>query len=138
MAKASKKSPEEKLRVVGYATKLALACPVSTTQGATDLISALGGAAEALLGQPLVEDCTDAATGEIIPLVIVTNNGPAMKSVAVARWFAARPHLAHIRTRHRAPWTEVAPVGLVRTGKGFGPLRAGTSDPCESLRERAG
>ena len=28
-----------------------------------------------------------------------------MKSVAVARWFAARNHLAHVRTRHRAPHT---------------------------------
>ena len=94
--------------VVDYATKLALACPLATTQGATDLISALHSAveaAEALLGRPLVEDCVDAATGEIIPLVIVTDNGPAMKSVAVARWFAAHPHLAHVRTRHRAPWT---------------------------------
>ena len=50
-------------------------------------------------------DCVDAATGEIIPLVIVTDNGPAMKSVAVARWFAARPHLTHVRTRHRSPHT---------------------------------
>ena len=35
----------------------------------------------------------------------MTDNGPAMKSVAVARWFAARSHLAHVRTRHRAPST---------------------------------
>ena len=37
--------------------------------------------------------------------MVVTDNGPAMKSVAVARWFAARPHLSHVRTRHRAPHT---------------------------------
>ena len=41
----------------------------------------------------------------MLPLVVVTDNGPAMKSIAVARWFAARSHLAHVRTRHRAPWT---------------------------------
>ena len=35
----------------------------------------------------------------------MTDDGPAMTSVAVARWFAARSHLAHGRTRHRAPWT---------------------------------
>ena len=46
-------------------------------------------AANTLLGWPLIEDCIDAATGEIVPLVVVTDNGPAMKSVAVARWFAA-------------------------------------------------
>ena len=94
--------------VVDYATKLALACPVTTTQGATDLIGALQSAidtAETLLGHRLVKDCVDPATGEIDPLVVVTDNGPAMKSVALARWFAARSQLAHVRTRHRAPWT---------------------------------
>ena len=94
--------------VVDYATKVALACPVATTQGATDLLAALQSAvaaAEALRGRPLIEDCVDAATGEIIPLVVVTDNGPAMKSVAVARWFAAHSYLTHVRTRHRAPHT---------------------------------
>ena len=37
------------------------------------------------------------ATGEIVPLVAVTDNGPATKSAA--RWFATRPHLTHVRTR---------------------------------------
>ena len=94
--------------VVDYATKLALACPVTVTQTAGDLLGALQRAveaAEALLGQPLVEDCIDETTGEITPLVIVSDNGPAMKSAAVARWFAARSYLTHVRTRHRAPWT---------------------------------
>ena len=94
--------------VVDYATKAALSCPITATQGATDLIAALQAAvdaAEALLGCRLIEDCTDPATGEIVALVVVTDNGPAMKSVAVARWFAARAHLAHVRTRHRAPHT---------------------------------
>ena len=89
--------------VVDYAAKVALACPVTANQGATDLIAALHAAAEAaaaLLGGPLAQDCTDAATGEIFPLVVVTDNGPAMKSVAVARWLAARSHLTHVRTRH--------------------------------------
>ena len=94
--------------VVDYAAKLALACPVTVTQTAGDLISALEAAidaAEALLGRPLVVDCTDPATDEVVRLVIVSDNGPAMKSTAMARWFAARPHLAHVRTRHRAPHT---------------------------------
>ena len=56
------------------------------------------GAAEALLGQPLAEDCIDETTGEVLPLMVVTDNGPAMKFVAAARWFAARAHLAHVRT----------------------------------------
>ena len=81
---------------------------VTVTQIAGDLISALEAAvevAEALLGRPLVEDCTDPATGDVVPLVIVSDNGPAMKSTAMARWFAAQPHLTHVRTRHRAPHT---------------------------------
>ena len=69
-----------------------------------DLQAAIEGA-EALLDCPLVEDCADPATGEVVPLVVVTDNGPAMKSVAVARWFADRSHLSHVRTRHRSPHT---------------------------------
>lgn len=94
--------------VVDYATKVALACPVTATQTATDLLDALQaaiGTAEALLGRPLTADCADPVTGEIVPLVVVTDNGPAMKSIAVARWFAARAHLTHVRTRHRSPHT---------------------------------
>ena len=94
--------------VVDYAAMVALACPVTATQTAGDLLAAPEAAinaAETLLGRPLVVDCADPATGEITPLVVVTDNGPAMKSTAVARWFAARPHLAHVRTRHRAPHT---------------------------------
>ena len=87
---------------------MSAACPVSATQTATDLLAALEAAIDVaveLLGGPLVEDCADPATGEITPLVVVTDNGPAMKSVATARWFAARDHLTHVRTRHRAPHT---------------------------------
>ena len=83
--------------VVDYAAKVALACPVTVTQTAGDLIAALQGAinaAETLLGRTLVVDCADPATGETTPLVVVTDNGPAMKSTALARWFAARTHLA--------------------------------------------
>ena len=85
-----------------------MARPVTATQTAADLLGALQGAveaAEALLGHPLVEDCTDPATDEVTPLVIVSDNGPAMKSLAAARRFAARAHLTHMRTRHSAPHT---------------------------------
>ena len=91
--------------VVDYAAKVALACPVTATRTATDLLGALEAAidaAETLLERTLIEDCADPATGETTPLVIVTDNGPAMKSTAAARWFGARSHLTHVRTRHRA------------------------------------
>ena len=57
--------------------------------------------AEALLDGPIADDCVDPVTGEVSPLVIVTDNGPAMKSVAVAKWFKARPGIVHVRTRHK-------------------------------------
>ena len=94
--------------VVDYYSKVVLACEVTATQTAADLCAALcaaEAAAQALLGRPLVECCVDARTGEIVPIAVVTDNGPAMKSVAAARWFAARAHFTHVRTRHRSPHT---------------------------------
>ncbi|WP_423917532.1 helix-turn-helix domain-containing protein [Candidatus Poriferisodalis sp.] len=94
--------------VADYAAKLVLACPVGATGTAGDLCAAFDAAetrASELLGHALIEDCTDGDTGEVTPVVIVTDNGPATKSAAVARWFAARAHFAHVRTRHRSPHT---------------------------------
>lgn len=91
-----------------YWSKTVLAARVATTQTASDMIAALEEAtveAEALLGHDLVLDCVDPDTGEIEPIVVVTDNGSAMKSVAVARWFGSQPHFKHVRTRHKAPWT---------------------------------
>lgn len=92
---------------VDYVSKVALACPVSATTTAGDMIAALNAAeaaAEALLGGPLTLDCVD-EDWALHPVVVVTDNGPAMKSSAVAAWFARRPHFAHVRTRHRSPGT---------------------------------
>ncbi len=91
-----------------YWAKAALGCRVATTQTAADMIGALDVAisyAGELLGGALADDGIDPASGEIEPLVMVTDNGPAMRSAAVARWFAQRPFLQHVRTRHRAPET---------------------------------
>lgn len=93
--------------VCDYWAKPALACRVATTQAAGDLIAALQDAidqAEQLLGHPLLLDCVN-ADDEIEPVAVVTDNGPAMRSIPVARWFAQRPHFVHIRTRHRSPQT---------------------------------
>jgi transposase InsO family protein len=94
--------------VVDYAAKLALATPVSGTTGARDAIAAVKAAireAERLLGHSLLEDCIDPLTGEITPVTIVTDNGPAYKSTDFARFIAGRPELAHVRTRHHSPET---------------------------------
>jgi putative transposase len=94
--------------VVDYAAKLALATPVSGTTGARDAIAALKAAireAERLMGHSLLEDCIDRDTGEITPLTIVTDNGPAYMSTDFLRFIAGRPELAHVRTRHHSPET---------------------------------
>jgi putative transposase len=94
--------------LVGYAAKLALATPISGTTGARDAIAALKAAireAERLLGHSLLEDCIDPRSGEITPLTIVTDNGPAYKSSDFLRFIAGHPELAHVRTRHHSPET---------------------------------
>jgi putative transposase len=94
--------------VVDYAAKVCLACPTSTTQRSRDAVAALEAARERagwLLGRPLLEDCLDPATGEITPVVVVTDNGPAYRSQAFAGYIGSRPELAHVRTRHRSPGT---------------------------------
>lgn len=94
--------------VVDYATKVCLAAPVSGTTTARDAISALLVAiaeAERLLGHPLLDDCVDRLTGELTPVTIVTDNGPAYKSADFVHFIASRPELAHVRTRHHAPET---------------------------------
>lgn len=93
---------------VDYWAKPALGCRISATKGASDMIAALQAAidhAEDLIGGPLEHDCVDPASGEPEPLIVVTDNGPAMRSIAVAAWFQNRPWLTHVRTRHKAPHT---------------------------------
>jgi transposase InsO family protein len=94
--------------VVDYFTKMCLAVPVSGTQTARDAIGAIAEAirvAEDMLGTPLLEDCVDPDTGDLHPLVIVTDNGPAYKSTDFLRFIRSRPELTHVRTRHHAPET---------------------------------
>jgi transposase InsO family protein len=93
---------------------------VSTTQMRHDAIESLRLAIDhvaELLGHTLLEDVTDPVTGEIHPVVVVTDNGPAYRSAAFARFFASRPELTHVRTRHRSPGTNG-----VRE-RGFGTLK---------------
>ena len=96
------------LVVVDYATKLCLAAAITGTSAARDAIESLEGAiaeAEALTGHALLDDCTDPVTGELVPCVIVTDNGPAFKSADFRAFFARHPELRHVRTRHYAPET---------------------------------
>jgi transposase InsO family protein len=79
---------------------------ISPTQMRHDAIEAVKLAiagAEDVLEHSLLADITDPETGEIHPVVIVTDNGPAFRSAAFARFIASRPELTHVRTRHRSP-----------------------------------
>lgn len=79
---------------------------ISTTQMRHDAIESLRLAVDhvaEVLGHSLLHDITDPASGEVHPVVIVTDNGPAYRSAAFARFIASRPELTHVRTRHRSP-----------------------------------
>jgi hypothetical protein len=63
--------------------KLCLACHANGTQTARDAVTVLEAAiaeAERLLERPLAVECLDEETGELHPLVIVSDKGPAYKS----------------------------------------------------------
>lgn len=94
--------------VVDYVSKYTLACTASGTQTGRDAVETLAAAiveAEAQSRRPLAEDCRDPQTGEVHPLVIVSDNGPAFKSDLFLRFIASHPELNHVRTRYRAPHT---------------------------------
>jgi hypothetical protein len=101
--------------VVDYVAKVNLACPLTPTQTARDAVAKIEAAmaeAERLVGTTLLEDCVDPDTGEIEPLVVVSDNGPAYRSDAIRplpaepqRAVRARPHplpLPADQRRHRA------------------------------------
>jgi hypothetical protein len=92
--------------VVDDWAKACLACPVTTTQGTRDAVAALEaaiGQAEALLGQELLQDCVDHHTGELTPVVVVTDNGPASRSVGSVPRHRQPPRAA--AGAHPAPLT---------------------------------
>jgi putative transposase len=92
--------------VTDYYAKVVLAAPVTHRTAARDAIAAVSEAirnAETLLGHSLLLDCTDPETGEITPVVVVTDNGSCYKSTAFARFIASHPELAHVRTRYYSP-----------------------------------
>ena len=44
-------------------------------------------------------------TGEITPVLLVSDNGPCYKSHAFGRYIDSRPELTHVRTRRASPQT---------------------------------
>jgi transposase InsO family protein len=94
--------------VIDYATKLVLAGPVTATQTHRDAINAIEDArchVHDLLGRPLLDDITCSRTGQLTPVIVVSDNGPCYKAAAFARYIASRPELTHVRTRKKRPQT---------------------------------
>jgi putative transposase len=94
--------------VVDYVTKFCLTCPVTATKTWREAVGALEAARERageVLGAPLIADLVDRETGELEPVVVVTDNGPCYKAGAFARYIRSRPEFEHVRTRHRSPET---------------------------------
>ena len=60
--------------------------------------------AERLGGAPLAHLLpVHADTGDPVRIKLVTDNGPAFKGAAFAKFIASRPELVHIRTRAKSP-----------------------------------
>lgn len=94
--------------VIDYATKLVLAGPVTAMQTTRDVIGCIEDAraqAHDLLGHALLDDVTCTSTGQITPVIVVSDNGPCYKSSGFTRYIDSRPGLTHVRTRRRSPQT---------------------------------
>ncbi len=94
--------------VIDYATKLVLAGPVTATQTTRDAVSSVEDArcqVHDLLGRPLLDDVTCSQTGQVTPVILVSDNGPCYKSAGFTRYVDSRPELTHVRTRRRSPQT---------------------------------
>lgn len=91
--------------VADYWSKLELGWHVSTSANHRDAIETVEQAiaeTERLTGVPLGELLSEAVTGEIRPIALVTDNGPCFKSVRFAAYIEKRPELIHIRTRRKS------------------------------------
>jgi putative transposase len=94
--------------VVDYVTKFCLTCPVTATKTWREAVATLEAARERagkVLGHPLIEDLLDRESGELTPVVVVTDNGSCYKAGSFARYIRSRPEFEHVRTRHRSPET---------------------------------
>jgi transposase InsO family protein len=94
--------------IVDYWAKVALAASASPTKTTADAILAVEaaiGEVERLLGRSLREECVDPASGELEPVVIVTDNGACFRSGGFQRFIDSKPELVHVRTRVQAPET---------------------------------
>ncbi|MEU5885196.1 integrase core domain-containing protein [Spirillospora sp. NPDC047279] len=92
--------------VTDYFTKYEHGWRIAPTCTGADAIAAVMLAiseAERLAGCWLEKALADPATGEVRKIKLVTDNGPAFKGAAFARFITSRTEFMHIRTRRRSP-----------------------------------
>jgi putative transposase len=92
--------------VADYWSKYEFGWNITPTANQHDAIAAVEVAiaeAEALAGRALLEAITDQGTGEIRPIIVVTDDGGPFRSDRFARFVDSKPELAHVRTRVRTP-----------------------------------
>lgn len=92
--------------VADYYSKYEFGWRWSPTANQHDAIAALEVAiveAERLAGTRLLDAVTDHATGEVKPIIVVTDNGGPFRSFRFEAFLTTRPELRHVRTRVRSP-----------------------------------
>lgn len=78
--------------------------PTSTGADAIEAVKIAISEAERLGGAPLAQLLpAHPDTGAPVRIKLVTDNGPAFKGAAFAKFIASRPELVHIRTRAKSP-----------------------------------
>lgn len=94
--------------VLDYVSKFCLTCPVTATKTWREAVAALEAAREhasEVLGHSLIEDLVDQQSGELDPVVVVSDNGSCYRARGFRRYIHSRPEFEHVRTRHRSPET---------------------------------
>jgi transposase InsO family protein len=89
-----------------YWSKYEFGWHTSLTANQRDAVAAVELAiveAETLAGEPLLPAITDRATGQIRPIIVVTDNGGPFRSDHFARFIDSRPELTHVRTKIKSP-----------------------------------
>lgn len=91
-----------------------LACPVTVTKTWREAVAGLEDARSApprsFSGTSRsTDDLIDPETGEIVRIIVVTDNEPCYRAAGFARYIASRnasrKEFTHVRTRHRSPET---------------------------------
>ncbi|MBA2738930.1 MAG: DDE-type integrase/transposase/recombinase [Nocardioidaceae bacterium] len=84
---------------------------------------------------PLVEHLTDPDSGEIVPIIVVTDNGGPFRSFRFGALIASRPELQHVRTRVNSPGQNGVRERAFQSLKYERLYREPIDDPLDLVRE---